>query len=294
MKKILVPVDFSGHTEIICTYALELAGEDGAEIRLFHTYSDQLIIADSSFPDSIDMSTIYNEELLKEVFHEAEKKMECLKSLISEKIKKSGKEILLDITLVGGSMESELAELCKNYTPDLVVMGMRGTGKTIRQWGRVSTYIISHARVPVLTVPEINKYRGFGKIMLSADLSDNNSILVQTLLDSFRRFGSHLSCVHFSARGHKQDDKARLDSLRKNFLQEEESGLVSFEILPLGKDHMEAINTYLEENNIDIIAFKPHRHSFFYHLSNRTVTRKDLVATKIPLLALPQRRNNLL
>jgi len=69
MKKILVPVDFSGHTDITCTYALELAQKYGAEIRLFHTFFDQFIIADSSFPESIDMSTMYNEEFLKEIMH---------------------------------------------------------------------------------------------------------------------------------------------------------------------------------------------------------------------------------
>ncbi len=37
MIKILLPVDFSGHTEITCRYALEFARCGGAEIKLFHT-----------------------------------------------------------------------------------------------------------------------------------------------------------------------------------------------------------------------------------------------------------------
>jgi len=39
MKKILVPVDFSGHTEITCKYAMELAKAYSAEIHIFHTFS---------------------------------------------------------------------------------------------------------------------------------------------------------------------------------------------------------------------------------------------------------------
>ncbi|MEI7664149.1 MAG: universal stress protein, partial [Bacteroidota bacterium] len=75
MKKILVPVDFSSHTEITCRYAIEFAKAYSAEIRLFHTYFDQIIIADTSFPDTLDMSTIYNEELMKEIFRQAERNM---------------------------------------------------------------------------------------------------------------------------------------------------------------------------------------------------------------------------
>ncbi len=148
MKKILVPVDFSGYTEITCTYALEIADKVGAVIRLFHTYSDQFIIADSSFPDAIDMSTMYNEELLKEIFHQSEKKMEALQASLEEKANKHlRKDIVFQITLVGGEIVSELHELCKEFRPDIVVMGTRGTGKTLNQWGRVSTHIINHSKV---------------------------------------------------------------------------------------------------------------------------------------------------
>ena len=96
MKKILVPVDFSGHTDITCTYALELAQKFGGEIRLFHTFFDQFIIADSSFPESIDMSTMYNEELLKEIMHQAEKRLESLYCKLEDRIKK---EKIHDVTL---------------------------------------------------------------------------------------------------------------------------------------------------------------------------------------------------
>jgi K+-sensing histidine kinase KdpD len=166
-------------------------------------------------------------------------------------------------------------------------MGMRGTGEAVSLWGRVSTYIIHHAKAPVLTVPEINKYKGFGKIMLAVDFSENNVQLVHTLLETFQRFDSRLCCVHFSVKGHKQDDKAKMDALMKLIRKEEGNGSVSFEVVDMGKDHKEAINTYVAGNNIDMIAFQPHRHSIFYALFNPNITRKDLTSTKIPILAIP-------
>jgi len=88
MKKILVPVDFSNHTDISCRYALEFAKATGAEIKLFHTYFDQIIIADTSFPDTLDMSTIYNEELMKEIFRHAQHNMQELEEKLTNLIKK--------------------------------------------------------------------------------------------------------------------------------------------------------------------------------------------------------------
>jgi nucleotide-binding universal stress UspA family protein len=288
MKKILVPVDFSGHTEIACNYALEIAGKGGGLIRLFHTYSDQFIIADSSFPDAIDMSTMYNEELLKEVFHQSEKKMEYLQADLKEKIRKNNwKNIEFQVTLVGGEIESELNDLCKEFHPDLVVMGTRGTGKTLNMWGRVSTHIINHSKIPVLTVPDIKKFRGFQKIMLAADLSGKNEDSVQKIFSLFSDFQFHLTCIHFLIKEDKSEENEKMEKLRKSFEKEEKSGKISFKIVEVLEDKQTVINQVIESESIDLIAFQPHKHGLFYNLFTRKITKKNFQATNVPLLALP-------
>jgi nucleotide-binding universal stress UspA family protein len=288
MKKILIPVDFSGHTDIACTYALEIASKGGAEIRLFHTYSDQFIIADSSFPDAIDMSTMYNEELLKEVFHQSEKKMENLLADLEEKVRKNNwNDIEFKVTVVGGEIESELGELCKEFHPDLVVMGTRGIGKTLNMWGRVSTHIINHSLIPVLTVPEMKKFKGFHKIMLAADLADDNEATIRRVLALFNPFQIHLSCVHFLVREEKSGEDEKMEKLRKIFGKEEKTGIISFKIVEVVNDKQTTINEVIESEDIDLIAFRPHKHKMLYSLFTRNITKKNFQATNIPLLAVP-------
>jgi len=288
MKKILVPVDFSGHTDIACTYAIELAGKEGAVIRLFHTYSDQFIIADSSFPDAIDMSTMYNEELLKEVFHQSEKKMEALQTTLEEKVGKSNrKNIEFQITVVGGEIESELEDLCKEFMPDLVVMGTRGTGNTLNMWGRVSTHIINHSRIPVLTVPDIRKFKGFKEIMLAADLSGQNDVLILKIFSLLNGFPIHLSCIHFRIKEDEKEVNEKMEKLRKVFEKEEKFGKISFEIVEVKDDKQAIINQVIENQSIDLVVFQPHKHNLFYNLFTRKITKKNLQATNMPLLALP-------
>ena len=288
MKRILVPVDFSGHTEIACNYAMELAGKGGAVIRLFHTYSDQFIIADSSFPDAIDMSTMYNEELLKEVFHQSEKKMEDLQAELEDKARKSKRNnIEFQITVVGGEIESELNDLCGEFKPDLVVMGTRGTGKTLNMWGRVSTHIINHSKIPVLTVPEIKKFIGFREILLAADLSGKNEQLIRKIFSMFQEFTFHLSCIHFLIKEDMSVENEKMKNLRRTFEQEEKAGKIYFEIVEVTDDKQTVINNLIEKKAIDLIVFQPHKHSLFYTLFTRKITKKNLQSTNIPLLALP-------
>ena len=288
MKKILVPVDFSGHTDITCTYALELAQKYGAEIRLFHTFFDQFIIADSSFPESIDMSTMYNEELLKEILHQAEKRLETLYDNLQDRIRKEKiQNVTISKSLTGGEIEREVITICEEYDPDIIVMGTRGEGKNSNIWGKVSTYIMNHVKVPVLTIPEIKKYMGYSGILFSADFNDGNSLALTKIMEIFKPFKSHIHCVHFIPKTKQKEEIEKMDQLKKSLSDRPGAADLTFQMINVKDELQKSINQFVCENNINLIAFEPHKHSLFYGLFTKDITRKNLIATNIPLLAVP-------
>lgn len=289
MKKILVPIDFSGHTDITCKYALELGKIYGAQIKLFHTYFDQIIIADTSFPDTLDMSTIYNEELMKEIYHQAERNMTELCETLESRIKKDKIDNITIITeVVGGEVEHELRLVTKEFAPDLIVMGTTGKGNNINVWGRVSTFIIDHAKVPVLTVPEIKSYLGFGKIMFAADLTDGNAAVIDNILKQFSEFNFQLHVVHFLIKSKQTDIYDRMKALQMKFGKEEKAQTMKFEVIDVEEDNQTSVDDYCRSRKIDLIAFHPHKRSLLYMIFTKKITKKNLFATNIPLLAMPQ------
>ena len=162
MKKILVPIDFSQHTDITCQYALELAATYGAELKLFHTYFDQIILTDTSFPDTLDMATMYNEQLMKEIFKQSEASMKELLAKLEERIIEKGiGNVAITTHVSGGEVEHEIIEIYNEFKPDLIVTGTTGKGNNLNVWGKVSTYIIDHVNVPVFTIPMLKSYKGF-------------------------------------------------------------------------------------------------------------------------------------
>ena len=290
MKKILVPVDFSNHTDISCRYAIEFAKATGAEIKLFHTYFDQIIIADTSFPDTLDMSTIYNEELMKEIFRHAQHNMQELEEKLTSLI---AKEALVNITLTttvtGGELEHELKGICTEFHPDLVVMGTTGKGNNINVWGKVSTFIIDHAKVPVLTVPDIKNFRGFETIMFAADLSEQNAVTISELMTLFSSFSIKLHVVHFITKTKQTDSFDKMKGLQMKFGKEEKSGKINFEVIEEAVDNQSAVDQYVKEKNIDMIAFQPHKHSLLYMFFTKNITKKNLFAANVPMLAVPSK-----
>ena len=288
MKKILLPVDFSGHTEITCRYALELAKIEGAELHLFHTYFDQIFLADTSFPDTLDMSTIYNEELMKEIFHQAERNIKELLEKMEGMIAKEKVEgVTVTSTLVGGEIEHELKMVVKEYKPDIVVMGSRGKGNNINVWGKVATFLVDHVQVPVLTVPELKSFKGFRNILFMADLTPSNVTIINKILDLFKTFGPLIRVVHFLNKGKVKDEYDRMKGIRTSFGKEEKQEIIRFEVNEYEDDNQKAIDDYIGANEIDLIAFHPHKRGLFYMLFTKNITKKNLFATNIPLLAVP-------
>lgn len=289
MKKILVPVDFSAHTDTCCRYAIEFARVYEGEIKLFHTYFDQIILADTSFPDTLDMSTIYNEELMKEIFKQAEINMNELEQKVRQMLKKENLEqVKLSTLVAGGEIEHELMEICKSYHPDLVVLGTTGKGNNVNVWGKVSTYIIDHAKVPVLTVPVLKSYKGFSSLMFAADLTDGNADVIQKLCTLFKPFNFKLHVVHFLVKHTQTDAYVKMKALQLKFGKEEKSGMITFRVIEGSKDNQKDIDDFISANDINLIAFHPHKRSLFYMMFTRNITKKNLFATNIPLLAIPE------
>lgn len=291
MIKILLPVDFSGHTEITCRYAIEVARPGGAEIKLFHTYFENILLTDTSFQDTLDLSTIYNDELMKEIFHQALTKMDDLEEKMNQWIDEEKLQGVSITTLVtGGEPEHELMSVCAEYRPSLVMTGTRGKGMNVNTWGKVAGFIIDHAHVPVMTIPGIDRFLGFGSVMFAADLSDGNESVIRNLVDLYKPFRTVIHVVHFLQRTRQTDEYLRMTTLRQKFALEEQEGRIRFEIAEVTDDNQNAVNRFAHDNDIRMIAFQPHRHNMLYKMFTKNLTRKNLIATNIPLVAVPEPR----
>ena len=186
MKKILVPVDFSEHTEISCKYALEIAKKFNSEIRLFYSYFDQIVVTDSSFPTSVDTGTMLNEQLIHDIEVIAKNDIRELQTKVSNQIHKEHlREVKVTYTIVPGEAEFEIQQICDEYKPDLIIMGSSGKGNKDLFSGSVSRKIMNRANVPVLAIPPIPEYQEIKNVMYSTEF---NVVDIEKINELFRIF----------------------------------------------------------------------------------------------------------
>jgi len=269
-------------------YALELAATYGAELKLFHTYFDQIILTDTTFPDTLDMTTLYNEQLMREIFKQSEASMKELREKLEARItEKNYQNISVTSHVTGGEVEHELIEIYNEFKPDIIVIGTTGKGNNLNVWGKVSTFIIDHVKVPVFTIPMLKGFKGFENVMFAADLSEGNKSSIATLLDLFKPFSNQVHAVHFCQPAKMDEASQKMKALQSGFGKEASEGRIHFSLIEIESENQDTIDQFVKGKLINLIAFQPHKRSLVYMVFTRNITKKNLFATNMPLLALP-------
>jgi nucleotide-binding universal stress UspA family protein len=143
INMILVPTDFSVHSDKAIDMAVALAQDSGASIKLVHAYPVAVPYTDPQFGGGIALPDGYNEQ----VRDAAKAKVEAAAKAVAERgVKADG------VSRPGPASSAILAET-ERLQPDLIVMGTRGlSGLKHVVLGSVAERTIRLAPCPVLTV----------------------------------------------------------------------------------------------------------------------------------------------
>lgn len=287
MKKILVPVDLSEHTENVCQFALEIAKKAGGEIRLFHAYFDYVIVSGSSFPYSVDINELFNQEMMIKVRDDAKKDIEELELKLKNQIEKDNiKNVDIVHTLTGGIPEEEIINISETYAPDLIVMGTRGKGEKDVLTGKISSKVVQNAKYRILTIPRGTQYHGFDNMLYATDFDDEDVYDLQRLIDLLVNYNPVIHCLHINFDDDEKADIEKMDALKSHFREKTLDGRLIFKIIE-DEDFLKGINNYVSDNKIDIIALVNHRKSFFKRLFTKDHTRELLFNSHLPLYIFP-------
>ena len=143
ISRILVPVDFSAHSEHALQYATALAGRLGASLHLLHVVEDPAASvawnAEGVLPDLTGLRNA--------LLADAEQRLLACRSDAERA------QVPVVTTARTGLVADAVVEYAKALGIDLVVMGTHGrTGMAHLLMGSVAEQVLRHAPCPVLTV----------------------------------------------------------------------------------------------------------------------------------------------
>ena len=89
----------------------------------------------------------------------------------------------------------------------------------------------------------------------------------------------------------QQGFEVKMKDLQSGFSKEIAEGRLHFNLIEIEGENQETIDQFVKGKLINLIAFQPHKRSLVYMVFTRNITKKNLFATNVPLLALPVGRH---
>jgi nucleotide-binding universal stress UspA family protein len=282
-RKILVPIDISNYSVNQLEYAFGIAVKTDAEVKILYVYKDPSI----GGPVKHTTSWEKHERIeAAEAYNKAQKELVKFRNELKLKVdKEKRRKTKLHFHLLRGRPENVIISICKRYKPDLVIMSPKEKkGAFI---GSVTTNVIEHGNIPVMTIPKSARYKGLDliNIMYATDFYESDNTSLDRLLQIVAPFDTKIHCIHIDI---EHDDliQAKVDEL--NQLLEKDYSQYNIQCkLFESSDVIKGFEDFIKKNNIDLISFSSPRRTLFYKILHPNRLKKMVSTTKIPMLVFP-------
>lgn len=272
MINLVIPTDFSPASRTALNYGVALAAKLNATVHLIH------MIHMESFTHAA--AQVHMNRILEKMAENAQYNLK----LLADELKQSHREVMVKTACMQGEfLSSALQSYVKENGIDLIVMGTKGASGIIGNiLGSNASDVIAKASIPVLAVPPGSTYGKHPRIILTTDLN-NLEPKLRIIAPLAFVLASSITLLHISPDGtHTSKEE---EDIRTRFSSE--FNLKDFAVRIIQNSSIEAgIHDFAIEQQPCILAMFTHKPGFLDKLFGKSVTRKVVFHTEVPLLAL--------
>ena len=247
MKKIIVPIDFSEHSEYALRTAAKLAKKNNAELIVLHMLemSDIILSASDGFQNQKAAFFIKLAEQKFEKFLD----QDFLKDINVTSIIKHFKVF------------SEVNDVAKKHDADLVVMGSHGTSGVMEFFvGSNTERVVRNSEIPVLVVKNNISQINFDVVTFACDFSKESIPSYKKALNMFEKTGSKMYLVYVNLPNDRFKSSLEIEKSVVDFLMEADGNTDRIEAVNYVSDYTieDGILNFSNKIGADIIAIPTH------------------------------------
>lgn len=273
MKKIIVPIDFSAHSDYALEAASMLAKRHNAQILALH----MLEISDSMLINSD------NEQHAKAVFFLklAEKKFDSFLD----------KDYLKDVDVVPivkhFKVFSEVSQVADEHNADLIVMGSHGTSGFSEIFvGSNTEKVVRHSDVPVLVIKNKPEKMDYKTVIFASDFSDE---AIKPYINASRMFlilGAEMQLLFVNVPGERFKSSSEMETTMTNFLQKADGNLNRMNAVHYVSDISveKGILNFAKKINADLIAIPTHGRTGLAHFFEGSISEDVANHSDLPVM----------
>lgn len=286
IRRILVPVDFTVHSENAAQYALHIAGQLKSDIKLVNAYLDPM-----GTPQAYLESYTYQlniDSVIREVEQETHKSLEAIVNRLKKSLKEQGiKGVGISFDLFKGAAVDVILSEIEDYKPGMIIIGSRGNElEGIRTFGSVTGHLIQKSSVPVLAVPkdfDSKHFKSPKRVLYATNFDDTDFAALRRLVAFVKPFNAKIYCVHAALEESNLIDEVQLRKMRQYLYDSMGNYNIECGLLET-MDIQTGIEDFIEDQNIDVLAVTTRKRNMLTRMFKRSLTRKFLFHSHIPLL----------
>lgn len=275
MKRILIPTDFSEMAQNALEYGVELARRSGAGITLMHSVQK---------PISPPQGPVRDRSEIPEENEEALALWEELEG-ISKWVREGHPEIQeVSERMPSGFPGDEIIKTVKEGSYDLIVMGTKG-----EKWfsdtlmGTTASNVLQKAPCNVLLVPEKARYKKIQTAAYASALHEKDPQAVRELMD-FLGQRTEIRAVHVLGKGEELSEDEQEVFRRR--MEKVGTGAPSVLDVARGDRIEKALDDYVRENGVDLVAMLNESRNFIQRLFQESRSKRMAFHTSVPLLVM--------
>jgi len=278
MKCLLIPVDFSITTLDTLQYVADFSSDFPVEkIILFKAYHVSLLAQLLPSPDMIQLGA----DQISEDRQAAQSRFLTLSERFKQKLKQ---DILVTSIFLTDNLSDSLSQIIEENEPSLIVIGNditdHGTESMIKE---ELVSIAKLSMVPVLLIPTGSRYKKPERVLLPTSFENLERLIsFKKLCQSQSWLSAEILALNVDA-AHRHDEVEDSDeAMLKKYLEGFRYGVH----YTYGSDTAAEILAFAVEYQVQVILALPGRHSFFFNLTHKSVTKKFALEAHFPVLLL--------
>ena len=273
MKKIIVPIDFSKHSEYALETAAVLAKKNKAELLVLHMLemSNTILTRDGN---SIQTETVFFLKLAEKRFKEFLNKP-FLEGIKVTPIVKHFKVF------------SEVSEVAKEHNVDLIIMGSHGVSGFKEIFvGSNTERVVRHSDVPVLVVKHHPILTDFDSVVFACDFSDEIINAYKKASEMFKNLGIKMYLLHVNLPNEMFRSSLEIERKVATFLEKVDGNLNKIDEVVYVSDYSieKGILNYSNVVGADLIAVVTHGRKGLIHFIDGSVSEDVANHSTLPVM----------
>lgn len=272
MKKIIVATDFSVSATNAAHYATDMAMTLQASLVLLHCY---------------ELPALYTEvPVIENIQGLRQDAVDALERLKKELLERSNNQVAIEAEVKEGPFFAVLTATCETVVPYAVVMGSQGTTAAERFFfGGHTVHAVKHLHWPLITVPKDATFTSIKRIGLALDF---DKTLETTPVVEIKKWVSDFNAeLYILNAGNEKTYNA--DTVYESGVLRQLLGNIEPHFHFITNDDLdEGVMEFAAKNKIDLLVVLPKRHSFIEKLVYSSHTKKMVLHSPVPIVALHQ------